>query len=216
MRAQKTHEADSGSTQEPAARKGAPGKGVPPSGDTGKGQLRGGDVSSSAPARPDTAIAGGTPARAGAFAGAEMTASRGIGAAAAPDRRSTRLRDSSMMAHLLDALESGTDIGRYGRLIFAITARYFMSEDELVELLSDQPQMNEARARALVLQVKEKGYSPPSRARILEWQSRQEFPICPDPSDPDCGNVYRELRFPEGVYEHIDDYWVDKAEHQEP
>jgi hypothetical protein len=41
-----------------------------------------------------------------------------------------------MMAHLLDALEAGTDIGHYGRLTFAMVARHFMSEDMLVRLPS--------------------------------------------------------------------------------
>jgi hypothetical protein len=54
------------------------------------------------------------------------------------DTRSEDLRDSPMMAHLLDALEEGTDIGHYGRLTFAMIARHFMDEDELVRLLADQ------------------------------------------------------------------------------
>lgn len=55
------------------------------------------------------------------------------------DRRSDNLRDSPMMAHLLDALQAGTDIGHYGRLTFAMVARYFLPEDELVTLLAKQP-----------------------------------------------------------------------------
>ena len=35
----------------------------------------------------------------------------------AGDGRSGDLRDSPMMAHLLDALEAGTDVGHYGRLV---------------------------------------------------------------------------------------------------
>ena len=26
----------------------------------------------------------------------------------------------------------------------------------------------------------------------------------PDPSDPDCGNLYRTLKFPDSVYKHIE------------
>jgi hypothetical protein len=122
------------------------------------------------------------------------------------------LRDSPMMAHLLDALEAGTDIGHYGRLTFAMIARHFLDEEELVRLLASQPGQSEARARAIVLQVQQKDYSPPKRERILEWQAQQEFPICPTPEDPDSCNVYRELRFPEGIYEHIQEYWEEQAE----
>ena len=55
-------------------------------------------------------------------------------------------------------------------------------------------------------------YNPPRRERILQWQAEQEFPILPDPSDPDCGNVYKTLKFPNEVYEHIENYQVEKAE----
>ena len=58
-------------------------------------------------------------------------------------------------------------------------------------------------------------YNPPKRERILQWQAQQDFPICPTPDDPQACNVYRELRFPEGVYEHIDEFWEEKAEAQE-
>src|SRR6478609_3815284 len=97
--------------------------------------------------------------------------------------RSTDLRDSPMMAHLLDALEEGTDIGHYGRLVFAMVARHFLAEEEMVRLLGNQPDHNEDEARALLRQVEAKDYNPPKRERILEWQAQQEFPICPTPSD---------------------------------
>jgi hypothetical protein len=102
-----------------------------------------------------------------------------------------------MMAHLLDALEARTDVGHYGRLVFTMIARHFLDDD------------------ALVLQVREKDYSPPRRERILEWQAKQDFPICPTPDDPDACNVYRELQFPEGIYEHIQEYWEEQAEAEE-
>lgn len=125
---------------------------------------------------------------------------------------SDNLRDSRMMAHLLDALEDGTDIGHYGRLAFTMIARHFLDQDELVSLLSNQPGMDEQAARALVMQVNARGYNPPKRARILEWQAQQDFPICPDAEDPAGCNVYRELRFPPEIYERIDDFWEEKAE----
>ncbi|MDX2228228.1 MAG: hypothetical protein NW220_01230 [Leptolyngbyaceae cyanobacterium bins.349] len=122
------------------------------------------------------------------------------------------LRKSEMMAHLLDALAAGQDIGHYGRLTFAMVAHHFLTEDELVTWLQKDPDLNPTEARALVLQVQGKDYNPPKRDRILEWQSQQEFPICPTASDPDTCNVYRELQFPEHVYEHISDYYQHKAD----
>src|SRR5690349_6078002 len=97
---------------------------------------------------------------------------------------SRELRNSPMMAHLLDALEKGTDIGHYGRLTFAMVARHFLKDDELVRLLANQPDHNEAEAKALVSQVKAHDYNPPKRERILEWQSQQDFQICPNSDDP--------------------------------
>ncbi len=129
--------------------------------------------------------------------------------------RSTDLRDSPMMSHLLDALEDGTDIGQYGRLVFAMVARHFMSEDELVDLLARQPGMDEQQAKAMVLQVQGRDYNPPKRQRILEWQAQQDFPICPDPDDPQACNVYRELQFPDEIYERIGEFWEEKAKAEE-
>ena len=133
----------------------------------------------------------------------------------AADTRSDNLRDSRMMAHLLDALQAGTDIGHYGRLTFVMVARHFMDEDEMTRLLAAQPGQDETQARALILQVKNKDYSPPKRERILEWQAQQDFPIIPNPEDPASGNVYRELRLPDGIYDHINEFWVERAEGQE-
>jgi hypothetical protein len=132
--------------------------------------------------------------------------------AAATGAPSDDLRASPTMAHLLDALEARTDIGHYGRLTFAMVAHYFLDEDALVDLLARQPDMDETKARALVLQVKTKGYSPPKRERILEWQAQQDFPIIPNADDPDAGNLYRELKFPDRVYDHITEYYEEKAQ----
>jgi hypothetical protein len=49
----------------------------------------------------------------------------------------------------------------------------------------------------------------------LEWQEQQDFQICPTPNDPNSCNVYRELRFPEEIYEQIEDFWLEKAEETE-
>ena len=43
-----------------------------------------------------------------------------------------------------------------------------------------------------------------------------EFQFLPNVEDPDCGNVYRNLKFPQSVYEHIQDYQEEKVNAQEP
>src|SRR5919202_5700093 len=116
------------------------------------------------------------------------------------------LRQSPMMNHMLDALERGEDIGHYGRLAFAMIARYFVDNEELVQLLAQDADIDENEARALVQQVEERGYNPPRRDKILEWQKDQDFQICPHPDDPDACNVYNELTFPDEVYEDIQEY----------
>ena len=121
------------------------------------------------------------------------------------------LRQSPMMNHVLDALERGEDIGHYGRLAFAMIARYFVDNEELVQLLAQDADIDENEARALVQQVEERGYNPPRRDKILEWQKDQDFQICPHPDDPDACNVYNELTFPDEVYEDIQEYREEKA-----
>lgn len=124
------------------------------------------------------------------------------------------LRQSDVMAHLLDALEDGQDIGHYGRLVFVMVAHHFCSDDELVGALTKDASCSEADAVSLVTQVRSRNYNPPRRERILEWQARQDFPICPNPSDPRACNVYRDLEFPEDVYEDIQDFYEEIAADQ--
>lgn len=121
------------------------------------------------------------------------------------------LRKSEMMTHLMSALDEGQDIGHYGRLVFAMVARHFMDQDELVQYLQKDSDFSETEAKALYQQVQGKDYNPPKRDRILEWQKNQEFPICPNADDPDACNVYHDLHFPEHVYEHISSYYEKKA-----
>jgi len=121
------------------------------------------------------------------------------------------LRQSQMMSHMLDALENGEDIGHYGRLVFAMIGRHFVDNDELVKLLTQDNDADEAEIRAMVEQVEEKGYSPPRRDKILEFQSQQDFQICPNPDDPDACNPYQELEFPDEVYEDIQRYREEKS-----
>jgi hypothetical protein len=124
------------------------------------------------------------------------------------------LRQNGMMAHLLGALEKKKDIGHYGRLVFAMVGRHFLEEDELVQMLQKNPNFSEVQARALVNQVSSRDYNPPKREKIMQFQAEQEFPICPDADDPDACNLYRNLKFPDGVYEKIAEYHEQKAEAQ--
>jgi hypothetical protein len=124
------------------------------------------------------------------------------------------LRREPMMAHLLDALESGKDIGHYGRLVFAMVGHHFLSPEELQEWLTKDSDFDRGQAVALIRQVESRDYNPPRRDRILAWQAEQDFPIIPNIDDPDCGNVYRNLKFPQNVYEHIQEYQEEKIEGQ--
>lgn len=46
----------------------------------------------------------------------------------------------------------------------------------------------------------------------MQWQTKQQFAICPTPDGPETCNVYSELQFPESVYEHINEFYEEKAE----
>ena len=120
------------------------------------------------------------------------------------------LEKDSMMAHLLRSLEEGKDIGHYGRLVFAMVARHFMPDEEVIAKLTQDKDFSEEKAIAMLRQVEARDYNPPKRERILEWQSQQEFPILPKPEDPDCGNLYRNLKFPDSTYKHIEHYQEEK------
>lgn len=121
------------------------------------------------------------------------------------------LKKNAMMAHLLDALEQGKDIGHYGRLVFAMVARHFLSSEEVCALLTKDCDFSAEQASLLLKQVEGKDYNPPKRDRVLAWQKEQEFPICPNPEDPDACNVYKDLTFPDHVYEHIQRYVEQKS-----
>jgi len=117
------------------------------------------------------------------------------------------LRDEPMMAHLIDSLEGGEDIGHYGRLAFTMIARHFMDEEEVIEYLTKDRDFDEEQARGLLAQVSARDYNPPKRERILDWMRRQEFPICPEPENASQCNVYRNLQFPQEVYEKISQFY---------
>jgi hypothetical protein len=120
------------------------------------------------------------------------------------------MQQNEMMSHLTGALDRGEDIGHYGRLVFAMVARHFLDEEELVSRLAKNPGFDEVQARALVKQVQGRDYNPPKREKIMQFQREQGFPICPS-NDPDGCNVYKNLQFPEGVYEKINRYYEQKA-----
>jgi hypothetical protein len=117
------------------------------------------------------------------------------------------LRQEPMMAHLLDSLDQGKDIGHYGRLVFVMVARHFMSEEEILEELNKNPKFDEEQGRSLLQQVEARGYNPPKRERVLDWMQRQKFPICPDTEDPGQCNVYRNLEFPKEIYDRISEFY---------
>lgn len=120
-----------------------------------------------------------------------------------------QLRRNGMMQHLIESMENGLDIGHYGRLVFAMIAHHFISDDEIARLICNDPNISEEEARALCKQVRARDYNPPRREKIAEWQRQQDFPICPT-TDPDACNVYRDLKFPDNVYEHIEEYYEQK------
>ena len=122
------------------------------------------------------------------------------------------LRKDSMMAHLLDSLNDGKDIGHYGRLVFAMVARHFIPHEEVLAYLTKDRDFSEEQATLMLKQVEGRDYNPPKRDRILEWQNEQDFPILPNPEDPDCGNLYRNLKFPNEIYDHIGHYQEQKLE----
>lgn len=99
-----------------------------------------------------------------------------------------------------------------GRLVFAMVARHFMPHHEVLAWMTKDKDFDEEQARLMLRQVEGRDYNPPKRARIVEWQAQQEFPILPNPDDPDCGNVYRNLKFTEEIYSHIGQYQEKKME----
>ncbi len=122
------------------------------------------------------------------------------------------LRKDSMMAHLLDSLEAGQDIGHYGRLVFAMVARHFLPHEEVLAWMMKDKDVNEEKATLMLRQVEGRDYNPPRRDKILEYQTKQDFPIIPNVDDPDSGNLYRNLKFPDEIYDHIGHYQEAKLE----
>lgn len=120
------------------------------------------------------------------------------------------LKQSKTMNNILEGLENGEDVGHYGRLTLAMVGRYFVENEELAGLLSKDPGCTEEEARSLVKQVEDRDYNPPRRERLIEWQSEQDFKFV-DENDPDAGNLYNELQFPDEVFKDIEEYREEKA-----
>ena len=121
------------------------------------------------------------------------------------------LRKDPMMARLLDALAAGEDVGHYGRLTFAMVARHFLPHEQVLRYLVHDRDFSEEHAHAMLQQVEGRDYNPPKRERLLEWQSEQTFQFL-NPNDPDSGNLYRNLKFPQEIYKHIEHYQEEKSE----
>ena len=117
------------------------------------------------------------------------------------------LRQSAMMSHLLDAMDRGEDIGHYGRLVFVMIGRFFLSTDELKQQLMKDKDCDEQKADLLIRQVEAKGYNPPKRDRVIEWMNQQDFAICENSENPGSCNIYKEIKFPPEVYEKISSYY---------
>lgn len=143
----------------------------------------------------------------------ERTTRQGNATRAASDGMEALLA-SPTMARLIDDMRAGTDIGHYGRLTFVMVGQRFLSDDEMLDLLARQPDHDEREMRALILRTRERDYNPPRRERLLEWQSRQDYPLIAHADDPSAGNLYRELQFPDDVYENIEEYYEEQVEAQ--
>jgi hypothetical protein len=120
------------------------------------------------------------------------------------------LRNSPMMSHLLDSMDRGEDIGHYGRLVFVMVGRHFLSHDELVDHLTKDKDCDAEKAEVLIKQVESRGYNPPKPERILEWMDKQDFAICDPTEGGEACNVYRTLDFPPEVYEKIAAYYENR------
>ena len=84
------------------------------------------------------------------------------------------LKKNAVMAHLLDALDHKKDIGHYGRLVFTMVARHFLSEDEVVSELAKDKDFSEEQARSLFLQVQPKDYNPTKIVRTVKSITARE------------------------------------------
>ncbi len=79
------------------------------------------------------------------------------------------LKKNAMMAHLLDALDHKKDIGHYGRLVFTMVARHFLSEEEVVgDLAKDKDFQRGAGAQPV---------SAGAEPRLQPAPAREDFAV---------------------------------------
>lgn len=121
------------------------------------------------------------------------------------------LRKSPMMAKLWDDLQNKVDIGHFGRLVFTIIARHYLSEDELIRLLANNLEVEDAQV--LLLEVNERNYNPPRPSVIRKWQLRQAYRIIPPDQEHNLawGNVYAELKLPQEIYDQVGGFYKEQA-----
>ena len=82
------------------------------------------------------------------------------------------LKANHMMAHLTEALDKKQDIGHFGRLVYTIVARHFLSEDELVAQLAKDKDFDDEQARGLVQQVQGQREAGEKARRPLDGEQR--------------------------------------------
>ena len=73
-----------------------------------------------------------------------------------------------------------------------MVARHFMDEQELLACLQKNPDFSDEEFVPSIIRCKG-GTTIRRGANVPEWQKEQEFPICPNPDDPDACNVYKDL-----------------------
>lgn len=64
--------------------------------------------------------------------------------------RSPNLFDSPMMARIIEAIDKGEDVGHYGRLVFVMVARFFLTDEEMLTLLRKRPDFDAREARIMI------------------------------------------------------------------
>ena len=126
----------------------------------------------------------------------------------------SELRKNDMMAHLLDSLEAGKDIGHYGRLVFAMVARPFPERQPAGEAVDEGQELRRGRREDAGRPGAEPRLQPAQAGEdpAVSWSSRSS-PSAPTPTDPDACNVYKDLQFPEAVYAKINEYYQQKVRH---
>jgi hypothetical protein len=86
------------------------------------------------------------------------------------------LRKDPTMAQLLDSLEAEQDIGYYGRLVFSMVARHFLSQIQIDAYLNPEAPAAAPRPIAVVPRRPAAAASP---ERILKWRRKQAVPVLP-------------------------------------